>query len=66
MKMAGIEQTDIDAVELLGGGTRMPRVKKMIDNYFSGSSAKEGGKKIEIGQHLNGDEAMALGKSILV
>jgi hypoxia up-regulated 1 len=32
----------------------MPRVKKMLDDYFKSS-------KLELGQHLNGDEAMALG-----
>ena len=36
----------------------MPKVKAMLDAYFS---PKDGKEKIEVGQHLNGDEAMALG-----
>merc|ERR1711968_103158 len=48
----------VDAVELLGGSVRMPKVKAMLDAYFS---PKDGKEKIEVGQHLNGDEAMALG-----
>ena len=41
-------------MELLGGGVRMPRVKKTLEEYFKSA-------KLEVGQHLNGDEAMALG-----
>ena len=51
---ANLTLKDISAVELLGGGVRMPRVKKIIDGYFSTA-------KVEVGQHLNGDEAMAMG-----
>merc|ERR1711871_1847034 len=45
---------DINAVELLGGGVRMPKVKRMLEEYFKPA-------KLDLGQHLNGDEAMALG-----
>jgi len=51
---ANMTLDSVQAVELLGGGVRMPRVKKILDDYFKAS-------KLEIGQHLNGDEAMALG-----
>lgn len=54
LAMANITIDQVNAVELLGGGVRMPRVKKTIDDYFKAS-------KIEVGQHINGDEAMALG-----
>lgn len=54
LAMANISVSDIHAVELLGGGVRMPKVKKVLDDYFQSS-------KVEVGQHLNGDEAMALG-----
>eukprot|EP00936_MAST-01D_sp_MAST-1D-sp1_P000626 g626.t1 len=50
---AGFQKSDIDAVELLGGATRMPRVQQLLAEYF--------GSDIELGVHLNGDEAMALG-----
>ena len=43
---------DIDGIEILGGGVRVPRVKEELTKFF--------GEK-ELGNHLNGDEAMALG-----
>ena len=55
LDLAGLTLTDIDSVELLGGGVRVPAIKRMLDDYF--------GSRIEIGQHMNGDEAMALGAS---
>lgn len=51
---ANLKLEDIHSVELLGGGVRMPRVKKVLDEYFAST-------KTEVGQHLNGDEAMAMG-----
>jgi len=54
LDMANITIDQIQAVELLGGGVRMPRVKKILEDYFKAG-------KLEVGQHLNGDEAMALG-----
>lgn len=54
LAMAGLTLADISAVELLGGGVRMPKVKRMLDEHF---------QQVPVGQHLNGDEAMALGAS---
>merc|ERR1711871_1402881 len=54
LKMANLTLSDINSVELLGGSVRMPQVKKKLEEYF-------GAANIEMGQHLNGDEAMALG-----
>ena len=58
LAMANLTLDNVQAVELLGGGVRMPKVKKILDEYF-----KKGNEKVEVGQHLNGDEAMALGAS---
>jgi len=58
LAMANLTLDSVQAVELLGGGVRMPKVKKILDEYF-----KKGNDKVEVGQHLNGDEAMALGAS---
>jgi len=63
---ANLTASDITAVEMLGGGVRMPRVKKILDSYFEEAtkdSVSEDGTPsvVEVGQHLNGDEAMALG-----
>lgn len=54
LEMANLKLEDIQAVELLGGGVRMPYVKKVLKEYFEPA-------KLELGQHLNGDEAMGLG-----
>lgn len=54
LAMANLTLGDVHAVELLGGSVRIPKVKKTLDEYFKAS-------KLELGQHLNGDEAMALG-----
>lgn len=54
LEMANLTLAEINHVELLGGGVRMPKVKKLLEDFF-----KKEGK--ELGQHLNGDEAMALG-----
>ena len=51
---ANITLSEVQSVELLGGGVRVPKVKRLLDEYFTAS-------QIEVGQHLNGDEAMALG-----
>lgn len=54
LRMANLTVQDISVVELLGGGVRMPKVKKVLDDFFSPAN-------VPLGQHLNGDEAMALG-----
>jgi hypoxia up-regulated 1 len=70
LAFANISINDIHSVELIGGSVRMPKIKKLLDDYFkqgatSSSDGSDGSvsvnKKIEVGQHLNGDEAMALG-----
>ena len=54
LDMADMTLQNVSAVELLGGGVRVPKVKQMLDTYFRAGD-------LELGQHLNGDEAMALG-----
>jgi len=44
---------DIDSVELIGGGMRVPRVQEEIQKTL--------GSKLELGLHINSDESMALG-----
>lgn len=52
---AGLTKKDVQMVELLGGGARTPAVQKLLTKFF--------GKQMELGVHLNGDEAMALGSA---
>ncbi len=47
---------DIDLVELIGGGIRIPKVQAILNEFFGVN---------KIGFHLNGDEAMALGAAFL-
>ncbi|CAD8067693.1 unnamed protein product [Paramecium sonneborni] len=43
---------DINIVELIGGGIRVPKIQQVLSNYFG---------SVEVGTHLNGDESMAFG-----
>ncbi|KRX01822.1 hypothetical protein PPERSA_00532 [Pseudocohnilembus persalinus] len=54
LERSGKTVNDISVVELLGGGSRVPKVQKILKDYFG---------QVEIGTHMNGDEAMALGAS---
>lgn len=58
---------NISAVELLGGGVRIPRLQSDMKAYMStlatASAGGAGGDVYvpEVGQHMNGDESMTLG-----
>ncbi|GLE01445.1 hypothetical protein PINS_up010275 [Pythium insidiosum] len=52
LERAGLTAADIDEVEIIGGGVRMPKIQQQLKEFFSGK---------DLGVHLNGDEAMALG-----
>mmetsp|Transcript_116878 Transcript_116878/g.337737 ORF Transcript_116878/g.337737 Transcript_116878/m.337737 type:complete len:906 (-) Transcript_116878:181-2898(-) len=52
IKMANLTLDDIDEIEMIGGGMRVPKVQADL-------SAALGGK--ELGMHINSDESMALG-----
>ena len=56
LKEAGLTVEDIDQVEILGGGLRVPKVQEII---------KETMKTEELHVHLNGDEAMCFGASFM-
>jgi len=54
LKDAGLKASDIDAVVLVGGMTRMPLVQKKVEEFF--------GKKLL--QGVNPDEVVAIGAAI--
>jgi molecular chaperone DnaK len=54
MKDAGKTNQDIDAVILVGGQTRMPRVQKAVEDFFGKPPRKD----------VNPDEAVAIGAAI--
>ncbi|KAJ8538892.1 hypothetical protein ON010_g12979 [Phytophthora cinnamomi] len=52
LEKAGLTVADIDEIEIIGGGVRMPKIQQQLSEFFDGK---------DLGVHLNGDEAMALG-----
>ncbi|KAJ8598827.1 hypothetical protein CTAYLR_010699 [Chrysophaeum taylorii] len=58
LSAAGLECDDVDAVELVGGGARVPKVQHTLRAYLASQRTKP---PLELGVHLNGDEAVALG-----
>ncbi len=54
MKDAGLEPKDIDEVVLVGGQTRMPRIQKLVKDFF-GKDPHQG---------VNPDEVVAIGAAI--
>ena len=55
LEQAGLTMKDIDDVELLGGGIRIPKVMEILK--------KEMDKELSV--HLNGDEAMCFGSAFI-
>lgn len=56
LDQAGLKIEDIDQVELLGGGIRVPKVNEILETTFKGK---------DLGFHLNGDEAMCFGSAFI-
>jgi len=54
LKDAGLSSGDVDEVLLVGGQTRMPKVQKMVQDFFGKEPKKD----------LNPDEAVAMGAAI--
>lgn len=54
LQLANITLDELDAVELIGGAMRVPKVQEAISHVL-------GNGKLELGMHLNSDESMALG-----
>lgn len=54
---AGKTISEIDAFEVLGGAVRVPKVQQILQEFV--------GKNVDVGAHMNGDEAMAMGTSFL-
>ncbi len=56
LSISGLSYDEIDQVEILGGGLRIPRVHELI---------KTATQKHELMVHLNGDEAMCFGAAFI-
>ncbi|KAK5070744.1 Heat shock protein ssb1 [Lithohypha guttulata] len=55
LKDAGIEKKAVDEIVLVGGSTRIPRIQKLLSDFFDG-------KKLE--KSINPDEAVAYGAAV--
>mmetsp|Transcript_141604 Transcript_141604/g.394741 ORF Transcript_141604/g.394741 Transcript_141604/m.394741 type:complete len:920 (+) Transcript_141604:85-2844(+) len=61
LKIANATMPDIQQVELVGGGWRVPKVQELLSEFFEAQAQK----KLPLGQHLNGEEAAALGAALV-
>merc|ERR1712226_1775967 len=50
-----------DHVEVVGGAWRVPKVQEILGDYLENGK----GSKLPLGQHLNGEEASALGAALM-
>ncbi|KAK0707502.1 heat shock protein 70 family [Lasiosphaeris hirsuta] len=55
LKDAKVSKSEIDDIVLVGGSTRIPKVVKLIEEYFNGKKASKG---------INPDEAVAFGAAV--
>jgi len=55
LKDAGLDKTKVDEIVLVGGSTRIPKIQKLLSDFFNG-------KKLE--KSINPDEAVAYGAAV--
>jgi heat shock protein 1/8 len=55
LKDAGLEKSQVDEIVLVGGSTRIPKIQKLLSDFFNG-------KKLE--KSINPDEAVAYGAAV--
>nr|CAB3488683.1 unnamed protein product [Digitaria exilis] len=55
MSDAGLAKSDIDEIVLVGGSTRIPKVRQLLKDYFDGKEPSRG---------VNPDEAVAYGAAV--
>jgi len=55
LKDSGLKKSEIDEVVLVGGSTRIPKVQKLVKDFFNGKEPNRG---------VNPDEAVAFGAAV--
>lgn len=55
IKDAGLEKKNVDEIVLVGGSTRIPKVQKLLEDFFDGKKASK---------DINPDEAVAYGAAV--
>jgi hypoxia up-regulated 1 len=56
----------LGAVEVVGGGSRVPMIQAALGSILNGPRKEKDIAALELGRHLNGDEAMATGSAFVV
>mmetsp|Transcript_11705 Transcript_11705/g.34200 ORF Transcript_11705/g.34200 Transcript_11705/m.34200 type:complete len:915 (-) Transcript_11705:114-2858(-) len=62
LQVANLTMADVTNVEVVGGGWRVPKVQQLLSEFFEKQNSE---KKLPLGQHLNGEEAAALGAALV-
>eukprot|EP00931_Biecheleriopsis_adriatica_P050390 TRINITY_DN2916_c0_g1_i1.p1 TRINITY_DN2916_c0_g1~~TRINITY_DN2916_c0_g1_i1.p1 ORF type:complete len:917 (+),score=314.47 TRINITY_DN2916_c0_g1_i1:111-2861(+) len=60
LKAANLTMADVKFAEVVGGAWRVPKVQQILTDFF-----KSGGQGLPLGQHLNGEEAAAMGGALM-
>ena len=60
LEAANVTMADVKFVEVVGGAWRVPKVQQTLSNHF-----KSGESSLPLGQHLNGEEAGAMGAALV-
>ena len=55
LKDAKVSKTEVDEVVLVGGSTRIPKIQKLLSDYFNGK---------DLNKSINPDEAVAYGAAV--
>ena len=55
LKQSGLSKKEIDEIVLVGGSTRIPKIKQLIKDFFDGKEPNTG---------INPDEAIAYGAAV--
>merc|ERR1719450_280919 len=55
MKDSGLKKSEVDEIVLVGGSTRIPKVQKLVKDFFNGKEPNRG---------INPDEAVAWGATV--
>jgi heat shock protein 5 len=56
LKSSGLEKSEIDQIVLVGGSTRIPKIQKIVSEFFDGKQVNRG---------INPDEAVSQGAAIM-
>ncbi|CAJ1345533.1 unnamed protein product [Effrenium voratum] len=60
LSISNTSLSDLEAVEMIGGGWRIPRIQALLAEYLK-EMRPPSAEVLNLSQHVNGDEAMATG-----